>query len=205
MLDRAQPKEWLDPSQILEALKAVCAEDFLAGRLTAWAEGATAQKSHQVWVQTRRESLRKAVQRLIQIHYPHLGVISCSDRGATIEMLYHLFVYHGQPHREIMVTLSFEVPKTDPVVPTITDLIPGALTSEREKQEMIGVRITDIPDNRRMFLPDDFPAGVYPWRKDETGPTANLLKELWSTGREEYLARTIVEAPKPPATAQNEN
>ena len=35
---------------------------------------------------------------------------------------------------------------------------------------MLGVKIIGIPDSRRLFLPDDFPEGVYPWRRDETGP-----------------------------------
>jgi membrane-bound hydrogenase subunit beta len=34
---------------------------------------------------------------------------------------------------------------------------------------MIGVIVDGIPDGRRIFLPDDFPEEVYPWRKDEKG------------------------------------
>ena len=32
---------------------------------------------------------------------------------------------------------------------------------------MLGIKIIGIPDSRRLFLPDDFPKNVYPWRKDE--------------------------------------
>lgn len=67
-----------------------------------------------------------------------------------------------------------QIPKSDPKVPTITDMIPGALFTERETQEMMGVVVENIPDQRRLFLPDDFPIGVYPWRKDETGPEKML-------------------------------
>jgi len=35
---------------------------------------------------------------------------------------------------------------------------------------MLGVKIKGIPDSRRVFISDDFPKGMYPWRKDETGP-----------------------------------
>ena len=84
------------------------------------------------------------------------------------------------------------VTKTDLKVPTITGIIPGALTSEREKQEMLGIEVVGIPDGRRMFLPDDFPQGVYPWRNDETGIPDGMIKELWATGRD------TVPAPEPP-------
>jgi membrane-bound hydrogenase subunit beta len=45
----------------------------------------------------------------------------------------------------------------------------------------LGVEVVDIPDGRRLFLPDDFPDGVYPWRTDETGPQ-DMLRVL--PGRE---------------------
>ena len=36
--------------------------------------------------------------------------------------------------------------------------------------EMLGVKIIGIPDDRRLFVSEDFPKDVYPWRRDETGP-----------------------------------
>ena len=78
---------------------------------------------------------------------------------------------------EISINISVELPKTKPEIDTICDIIPGALITEREKQEMLGVTIKGIPDSRRVFLTDDFPEGVYPWRKDETGPQ-KLIRNL---------------------------
>ena len=62
------------------------------------------------------------------------------------------------------------LPKTKPEIDTISDLIPGALIAEQEKQEMLGIKVKNIPQDRRSFISDDFPKDVYPWRKDETGP-----------------------------------
>ena len=69
------------------------------------------------------------------------------------------------------------MPKTKPEIETICDYIPGTLITEREKQEMLGVKIIGIPDTRRLFLPDDFPKDVYPWRKDEKG-MEKLIRNL---------------------------
>ncbi len=35
-----------------------------------------------------------------------------------------------------------------------------------------------IPDNRRLFLPEDFPEGVYPWRTDDKGIPKDMLRVL---------------------------
>jgi membrane-bound hydrogenase subunit beta len=48
---------------------------------------------------------------------------------------------------------------------------------------MMGVTVRNIPDGRRIFLPDDFPEGIYPWRKDGKGIPPEMVKRLWAAGR----------------------
>ena len=47
---------------------------------------------------------------------------------------------------------------------------------------MLGVKIKGIPDSRRIFLHPGFPAGVFPWRRDETGPE-KLVRNLHDGGK----------------------
>jgi membrane-bound hydrogenase subunit beta len=177
-------RTYLSPEQILDRLKLIAADAFISERIDIWHEGAKRVPSYHVWLRVDRARFRAVFKELCEIDYPHLAVISGNDIGDTVELLYHFFIYYGVHQKQIMVTIASPLPKDDPSIPTITDIIPGALTSEREKQEMLGVTITGIPDNRRMFLDDDFPAGVYPWRKDETGLPDSMIKQLWDTGRE---------------------
>jgi membrane-bound hydrogenase subunit beta len=174
----------LAPQEIADVLQAAAGAGFVSARCTEWAEGVKGRKSRQVWVKLARESLLPALRRLVEIQYPHVSVIASADTGAQVELMYHFYVYWGIPHEEILVTFTVALDKTDLKVPTITGIIPGALTSEREKQEMVGIEVVDIPDGRRLFLPEDFPVGVFPWRKDETGIPPDMTKELWATGRE---------------------
>lgn len=175
---------YLTAEQILERLKAIAGDALISDRIDAWKEGAKKVESKHVWIRVQRERFRPVFKELVEIDYPHLAVISGNDIGDAVELLYHLFIYYGAYQKQIMVTIASPLPKDDPSIPTITDIIPGALTSEREKQEMLGVKIIGIPDQRRMFLDDDFPQGVYPWRKDETGLPESMIKQLWDTGRE---------------------
>ncbi|HEY9088977.1 MAG TPA: NADH-quinone oxidoreductase subunit C [Anaerolineaceae bacterium] len=57
----------------------------------------------------------------------------------------------------------------DSNVPTLSGIYPVAGIYERELQEMFGIVVDDIPDPARFLLPEDWPEGVYPLRKDFTG------------------------------------
>ncbi len=146
-------------------------------------EGVKKLPQKTVWMTIPRETINEAIAELISIDYPHLGVIAASDNGDMIDLLYHLQVFFGGKHEEISVVFTVQVPKSDPRVSTISGLIPGAVYSEREKQDMMGVTVDGIPDARRIFLPDDFPENVYPWRKDEKGIPQSMVKELWKIDR----------------------
>ncbi len=185
----ALPETRLTPEQVLQRLLDVLGTHAIEHRIPAdWREN-SGPAFRQIWIRLHRDGLHDAVRALVDIHYPHLVVIAAEDRGDTIDLPYILRLYHGERHAEIMVVLTAVLPKADPRIDTITDLIPGALISEREKQEMIGVTVNHIPDGRRMFLPDDFPEGVYPWRRDETGIPPDMIRNLWATGREGLDAR----------------
>jgi Ni,Fe-hydrogenase III component G len=65
-----------------------------------------------------------------------------------------------------VLTVRTEIPKSAPCVASICPVIPGAVLYERELQEMFGIVVDGIPDGRRLNLPDDWPDGQYPLRKD---------------------------------------
>jgi membrane-bound hydrogenase subunit beta len=124
-----------------------------------------------IWMRINRSVFKDAVKHLFQFEeYPHFAVSSGYDNDDSIELIYHFSIYYGSRDKELSINFVVSLPKSDPTLETITDLIPGALISEQEKQEMLGVRIKNIPKDKRVFINDDFPKDVYPWRRDETGP-----------------------------------
>lgn len=152
-------------------------------RTESWTEGLKKTQTESVWLRTTPADLIKTLETVIDIDYPHLAVVSGVDVGDAVELLYHMQVFYGIPKAEVNITITVPVPKKNLVIPTITPLIPGAVYTEREKQEMLGVTVEGIPDPRGLFLPADFPEGVYPWRKDETGITEDMVNNLWASGR----------------------
>jgi NADH:ubiquinone oxidoreductase subunit C len=92
--------------------------------------------------------------------YTHLSTISGVDKGDVYEIVYHLGDAHGN------LNVRTQIPKADAHLPSICAVIPGAILYERELQDMFGIVVDRIPDPRPLVMPDDWPAGNFPLRKD---------------------------------------
>jgi len=130
-----------------------------------------------IWMKVDNSVFKKVVKHLAKLQYPHLAVTSGNDLGKVIELIYHFTIYYEDHLGEITINISVDLPKSKPEIESICDIIPGALVTEREKMEFLGVNIKGIPDDRRLFVPDDIPKDIYPWRRDEKGPE-KLYKNL---------------------------
>ncbi len=95
-----------------------------------------------------------------EIGFTHVSTISGVDLGQTFEVLYHF------ANEFTCLTLRTEIPRDNPLLPSICELIPGAILYERELQDMFGIVVQNIPDGRPLVLPDGWPEGNYPLRKD---------------------------------------
>lgn len=64
------------------------------------------------------------------------------------------------------LTVRVEVPRDTGEFLAVSPKVPAAVWSEREVQDMFGLKAQGIIDDRNLVLPDDWPEGVYPLRKD---------------------------------------
>jgi len=116
---------------------------------------------HRIFVSVPSPQVKELVNYLRQnFGLTHITTISAIDIGDDIEVLYHFFC------RGVTIRLRTLVPKTEPVIDTITPIILGAILCEREIQDLLGLKVKDHPDPRRLVLPEDWPEGVYPLRRD---------------------------------------
>jgi Ni,Fe-hydrogenase III component G len=81
--------------------------------------------------------------------------------GGFIEVWYHFDLFQAPQ----VLSLQIMVPKSDPRLPSITPVMPGAGWVEREITEMFGVRFEGHPKPGRLLLPDGWPRAA-PMRKD---------------------------------------
>lgn len=160
----------LSPEEVVKYFKDEFKTKIIDIQIRKKAAGSKKKERSSIWMKIDKSIFKPFIKHLCDLQFPHLAVVSGNDLGKTIELIYHFTLGYGTRFGETVLNVSVELPKSKPEIETICDYIPGALVTEREKQEMLGVKIIGIPDDRRLFLPDDFPEGVYPWRRDETGP-----------------------------------
>ncbi|MFA5113341.1 MAG: NADH-quinone oxidoreductase subunit C [Candidatus Margulisiibacteriota bacterium] len=101
-----------------------------------------------------------------------LSTITGVDTRAGVELLYHL----AADNEAQVITVRTLVQKPELEMSSVTPEIPAAEWIEREIAEMLGVKFTGHPNMATLLLPDDWPAGVYPLRK-QTFESQQELKE----------------------------
>jgi Ni,Fe-hydrogenase III component G len=131
--------------------------------LAPWAEKAQVPEPNRLDVAIEPGDLAAAVAALADARWGYLTAITGLDLGAqagAIEVLYHFCASAA------VMTLRVRIPRTTPSVPSVCSIIPSASFFERELSEMFGVVVAGAPNPDRLYLPDDWPDGVYPLRKD---------------------------------------
>lgn len=90
-------------------------------------------------------------------------IVSGIDTQAGIELVYH-FALDGAG---AVVSLRVILPHENPRIESISPIITGAQWIEREIRELLGVEFLHHPDPRRLLMAEDWPACVYPLRREK--------------------------------------
>ena len=93
---------------------------------------------------------------LVGIGYDH------RERDQTFGMV-HAFSFDRD---DLFFCARAKAPQADPSFASITPDIPGAGWSEREYMDLLGFQFPGHPKPKRLVLADDWPAGIYPLRKE---------------------------------------
>lgn len=169
--------------EFIDFLRERIGDQLTAARLKSKTVGVAKLTYEVVWLTVDREALVATVRAMKELDYPLISVSSTYDGGDFLAVINHFTLFTTSVNQALYVNIEVRAPKADPWIPTISKEIPGAITTEQEKREMIGVEIKGLEPMDNIFLPPDFPAGVYPWRKDETGIDANKEKVLRGEGQ----------------------
>jgi Ni,Fe-hydrogenase III component G len=95
------------------------------------------------------------------LSFSHLIAITGLDEQDRLGFIYHLAQDGG-----IGLNLKTSVSKENPVLRTVTGHFAVAQIYERELVDLFGARVEGLPEGERYPLPDGWPAGQYPLRKD---------------------------------------
>jgi NADH:ubiquinone oxidoreductase subunit C len=114
-----------------------------------------------IFIKVEPENLGPVVRGLRKnLNFTYLATVTGVDMGESFEILYHF------GHNNGSLTVRTQIPRTNPHIESICSIIPGAILYERELQDMFGIIVDHLPDPRQLVLPDGWPAGNFPLRKD---------------------------------------
>ena len=82
-------------------------------------------------------------------------------REKLLQMVYYLI----SSEKRILLMLKVNIPRDNPVLPTLTQVWGAMNPHEREACEMLGIRFEGHPNPVHLLLPEDWEGG-YPLRKD---------------------------------------
>src|SRR5512136_1168695 len=90
--------------------------------------------------------------------------IGADDRPFTGDFLvFHDFAFDKD---KILCSIITTAAAGNPKVDCISDIVPGASWAEREISDMFGIEPVGHPYPKRLILPDGWPDGLHPLRKD---------------------------------------
>lgn len=107
-----------------------------------------------------KEDLLNVAEKVKEMGFDHLSVITGIDYGDRFEVIYNFFSYKKRQNLVLKVILDHEAPE----VVSLTSLWKGADWLERETYDLVGIRFTGHPNLVRILLPDGWIG--HPLRKD---------------------------------------
>lgn len=126
-----------------------------------------------IFAEAPREVIHEVVRFIRdELLFGSLGTITGLDAGEAYQLIYHLSGPDG-----IVINLKTYAPKSDPVFESIVDIYHNSTLYEIEIHNMFGVSIKGIPADISYPLPDGWPEGQYPLRKDWTPASTDKTEE----------------------------
>ena len=115
-----------------------------------------------MYIEIKPEALVPVVTHIFHDAGARFNIASGVDTRSCFEILYHFTL------EDINLLISYRVrlPKDNAVIDSLAPHFKGADWIEREMHEMFGIDFKGHPNLERLLLPDEWPEGVYPLRRE---------------------------------------
>lgn len=114
------------------------------------------------YVEVKPEDVPEATRFIFKNLGARFQIASGVDTPTAIEILYHW----AFDSLDFIVTVKTKLDREKPEIDSLVSICIGTEWIEREMWELLGITFRNHPDMRRLLLPDDWPEGKYPLRRD---------------------------------------
>jgi len=135
--------------------------------------GVYEKSAKRVYVQIKADSIVRIAEFLFKEIGARFNIASGVDGRNQMEILYHFTV----EDIDLVISLRVTLPKTNLEIDSLTSVFTAAHWIEREIHELLGVNFVGHPQLTRLLLPEDWPEGVYPLRKDYQEWDPNAVRD----------------------------
>ncbi|HCC48189.1 MAG TPA: hypothetical protein DEQ38_08785 [Elusimicrobia bacterium] len=134
----------------------------LENHFKGFVTNAAVTRKNRVWAEVETSKLPEVAAWFKARGFDYLATVTGFDEGENLGAFYHITDTH------VIVNIKVKTPRANPSLPSVLATYPGALSYEKELEDMFGIKVAGLPPGRRYPLPDDFPTDQYPLRKDWT-------------------------------------
>jgi membrane-bound hydrogenase subunit beta len=137
-------------------------KDALTKQFGFLADKIVTPRERRLFVETTPDKFREVFDHVVkQMGFDWLCTITGLDDRDSLVAMYHLAHTDGT-----VLSLKNRVPRNKPVIRSVTDQFPAAANYERELVDLLGFQVEGLPPGNRYPLPDGWPEGQHPLRKD---------------------------------------
>lgn len=131
------------------------------------------KRSKKVYIEIKQESLVKVASYIFKDLKARFNTASGVDLRYHMEILYHFLI----EDINLLISLRVKLQKPKLEIDSLSPIFEGANWIEREMHEILGIKFKGHPGLRKLLLPDDWPDGIYPLRRDYKEWDKNAIRD----------------------------
>jgi len=156
----------LDQTEIVSILRNELADNFIAESTIS---------PNRPAVHVNRTALLQAVRLLVERFDARFCTLTAVDNGVDFELIYHFSI------KGLIINLKTTVPKEESEVASITGIVPGAATAEREACDLFRIKFPGLSDPHALIVPNEWRESKAPLRRPMGGIVAEYQKPTVET------------------------
>jgi len=126
-----------------------------------------------VYIEIKPEAITRVAEYIFKGLKARFNIASGVDARDHMEIVYHFML----EDIDLIISLRVKLDKSKLEIDSLATMFEGANWIEREINEMLGIKFKGHPDMRRLLLPDEWPEGVYPLRRDYKEWDKNVIRD----------------------------